>query len=129
MSKTLYTNKWARPDTCTALAFLTTRVREPNKYEWGKLVHIINYIRGTRDITLILSATGSGFLKWFIDESYEVHPNIRGHTCGILSMGRGFPIVTSTKQKLNTRSSTESYIFGFHDCMMAVLWKRYFMED
>ena len=43
-------------------------------------------------------------------------------------MGRGFPIVTSTKQKLNTRSSTETEIVGVDDCMPAVLWTRYFME-
>jgi len=29
-----------------------------------------------------------------------VHPNMRGHSGGGLSLGRGFPIVGSTKQKL-----------------------------
>jgi hypothetical protein len=43
-------------------------------------------------------------------------------------MGRGFPIVTSTKQKLNTRSSTESEIVSVDDCMPAVCWTRYFMQ-
>jgi hypothetical protein len=43
-------------------------------------------------------------------------------------MGRGFPIVTSTKQKLNTRSSTETEIVGVDDCMPAICWSRYFME-
>ncbi len=36
--------------------------------------------------------------------------------------------MTSTKQKLNTKSSTESEIVGVDDCMPAVLWTRYFME-
>ena len=43
-------------------------------------------------------------------------------------MGRGFPIVSSTKQKLNTRSSTEAEIVGVDDFMPAVCWTRYFME-
>ena len=43
-------------------------------------------------------------------------------------MGRGFPIVNSTKQKLNTRSSTETEIVGVDDCMPGVIWTRYFME-
>jgi hypothetical protein len=30
VAKTLYTTKRARPDTCTAIAFLTTRVRAPD---------------------------------------------------------------------------------------------------
>ena len=42
-------------------------------------------------------------------------------------MGRVFPIVTSTKQNLNTRSSTESEIFVVHSGMPDVCWTRYFM--
>ena len=130
VAKNIYTTKRVRPDTCTAVAFFTTRVREPDKDGWGKLFRIMKYIGGKRDIPLILSAndSGSGFLKWWIDASYAEHPNIRGHTGGGMSMVRGFPIVTSTKQKLNTLSSTESVIFGVYDCMLAVCWTRYFME-
>jgi hypothetical protein len=128
VAKTLYATKRARPDTCTAVAFLTTRVREPDTDDWAKMVHMMKYIRGTKTLPLILSANGSGILKWWIDGSFAVHPNMRGHTGGGLSMGRGFPIVSSTKQKLNTRSSTESEIVGVDDCMPAVLWTRYFME-
>jgi hypothetical protein len=43
-------------------------------------------------------------------------------------MGRGFPIVSSTKQKLNTQSSTETEIVGVDDCMPAVIWTRYFLD-
>ena len=77
---------------------------------------------------LILSANGSGILKWWVDASFAVHPNMRGHSRGGLSLGRGFPIVSSTKQKLNTRSSTETEIVGADDFMPAICWTRYFME-
>jgi hypothetical protein len=53
---------------------------------------------------------------------------MRGHTGGGLSMGRGFPIVNSTKQKLNTRSSTETELVSVDDCMPAVLWTRLFLK-
>ena len=43
-------------------------------------------------------------------------------------MGRGFPIVSSTKQKLNTRSSTESELVGVDDMMPSILWTRYFLK-
>ena len=33
-AKTLYTTKRDRPDTCMAVAFLTTRVRAPDLYNW-----------------------------------------------------------------------------------------------
>ena len=54
------------------------------------------------DMPLILGSNSSGVLNWFVDASFAVHPNMRGHTGGGLTLGRGFPIVTSTKQKLNT---------------------------
>jgi hypothetical protein len=77
---------------------------------------------------LILSANGSGILKWWVDASFDVHPNMRGHSGGGLSLGRGFPNVSSTKQKLNTRSSTETEIVGADDFMPVICWTRYFMK-
>jgi hypothetical protein len=117
VAKMLYATKCARPDTCTAIAFLMMRVRAPDKDDWTKLVHLMKYLRGTRTLPLILSANGSGILKWWVDASFAVHPNMRGHSGGGLSLGIGFPIVSSTKQKLNTRSSTETGIVGADDFM------------
>ena len=57
---------------------------------------------------ITLGGIGVNILKWYVDASSSVHPNMRGHTGGGLTLGRGFPIVNLTKQKLNTRSSTES---------------------
>ena len=115
VAKTLYTTKWERPDTHTAVAFLTKIVIGTNKDDWGKLVHLMKYIRGTREIYLILSANGSGVLKWWIGASYEEHPNMWGHTGGGISVGRRFPILASTKQKINNCSSTGSDIVGVHE--------------
>jgi hypothetical protein len=128
MAKSLYATKRARPDTCTTIALLTTRVREPDKDDWTKLVHLMRYIRCICTIPLILSANGSGILKWWMDASFTVHPNMRGHSGGGLSLGCGFTIVSSTKQKLNTRSSTETEIVGVDDFMLAICWTRYFMK-
>jgi hypothetical protein len=129
VAKTLYATKQARPDTCTAIAFLTTRVRAPDKDDWKKLVHLMRYVRGTHTMPLILSANGTGILKWWVDASFAVHHNLRGHSGGGLSLGCEFPIVTSTKQKVNTWSSTESEIVGANDFMPAICWTCYFMES
>jgi hypothetical protein len=128
VAKTLYSTKRARSDTWTAIAFLTTRVREPDKDDWTKLVHLMRYIRVTGTMPLILSANGSGILKWWVDASFAVHPNMRGHLGGGLSLGRGFPIVSSTKQKLSTWSSAETEIVGADEFMPAICWTRYFMK-
>jgi hypothetical protein len=46
---------------------------------------------------------------------------MRGHTGGELTMGQGCPIVSLTKQKINTQSSTESEIVGVNDMMSSIL--------
>jgi hypothetical protein len=67
VATTLYGTKRTRPDTCTAIAFLTTRVRAPDKEDWTKLVHLMRYIRGTPTMPIILSDNGSGILKWWVE--------------------------------------------------------------
>jgi hypothetical protein len=128
VAKILYSTNRSRPDTCIAIAFLTSRVRAPEKDDWNELVHLMRYIRGTCTMSLIMSANVSGILKWWVDASFEVHPNMRGHSGGGLSLGRGFPIVSFTKKKINTRSSTETEIVGADDFMPVICWTRYFMK-
>ena len=48
--KTLYDTKRARPDTCTAIKFLTTRVQAADEDDWEKLVHMMQYLRGTSNL-------------------------------------------------------------------------------
>jgi hypothetical protein len=52
---------------------------------------------------------------------------MRSHTGGEMTMGRGFPIASSTKQRLNTRSSTESELVGVDDIMPIIVWSCYFL--
>ena len=76
----------------------------------------------------VLTTDRSGILKWWVDTSFAVHPNMRGHSGGGLSLDKGFPIVSSTKQKLNTRSSMETEIVGADDFMPMICWTRQFLE-
>jgi hypothetical protein len=128
VAKVLFATKRARPDTGPPVSYLTTRVRESNRNDWSKMAHMMEYIRKTKRLPLILRADGSGMLKWYVDASHGVHPNMRGHTGGGLTMGTGFPITASTKQKLNTKSSTETEIVGVDDLMPGILWSRLFLE-
>jgi hypothetical protein len=52
---------------------------------------------------------------------------MRGHTGGGLTMGQGFPTVASWKQKLNTKSLTESKLVDANDMMPIMVWTRYFL--
>eukprot|EP00957_Ditylum_brightwellii_P182746 13919673-Ditylum_brightwellii.AAC.1 len=53
---------------------------------------------------------------------------MRSHTGGLLVLGKGAAFATSTKQKLNTRSSTKAELVGVNDVMPQILWTQYFLE-
>ena len=76
VAKMLFATKHVRPDTGTTMSFLTTRVSEPDVDDWKKLAHLMRYIRGTKELPLILSANSGGMLKWWVDGSHGVHPNM-----------------------------------------------------
>ena len=124
----LFATKIARPDTGTAISYLTTRVIDPDQSNWMKMVHLFKFVRVDNDLPLILSVDKSGILKWYIDGSHVVHPNMRGHTGKGPTIKQGFSISVLSKQKLNTRSSTELENFGFYQLMPLVLWTRSFLE-
>jgi hypothetical protein len=118
----------ARKDLQTAVAFLTTRVRSPDEDDWEKLKKVLRYLKSTLNLPLILRADNLNIIKWWVDASYACHGDCQGHTGATMSLGKGSVSSMSKKQKINTRSSTESELVGADDTMPGVMWTRYFME-
>ena len=111
----MFAAKRARPDLQTAVAFLCTRVASPDKDDYKKLAKVIRYIRGTIHLPLVLGWDGSGRLVWSIDASFAVHMDMKSHTGYCLTLGKGSVLSGSTKQKITTRSSTESELVDVDD--------------
>jgi hypothetical protein len=127
-AKCLFLTKRPRPDISTPVAFCTTRVRKPDEDNWKKLQRMIRYLRGSLELPLILSADGTSSIKWWVDGSHGVHYDMRGHTGGMASLGKGALMPTSIRQKINTRSSTETELVGADDMMPQIMWTNYFMN-
>jgi hypothetical protein len=53
---------------------------------------------------------------------------MRSHTGGVMSLGVGGIIAKSTKQKLNTKSSTEAELVGASDYLPNTIWVKMFLE-
>ena len=106
VAKVLNLLKWLRPNILVAIAFLTTLVRETDVEDWKKLGHMVDYLCSSKDLPLLLGADKTGIIKWYVDASFAVHPNMRGHTESVMTLGWGAPVVASSKQKMNTHSST-----------------------
>ena len=57
-----------------------------------------------------------------------MHPDMRSQTGGTRSLGKGAIISTSIKQKMNTKSSTETELIAADDLMPHILWTNYFLN-
>ena len=128
VAKGLFLCKRARPDTQTAIAALCTRVKAPTQDDWVKLMRYMRYLNDTRDDDLTLSADDLRVLKWYTDVGFAIHPDFKSHTGGDLTFGRGCPLSLSRKQRLNTRSSTDSELVGTDDMSQMILWTASFMD-
>ena len=82
VAKALFASKISQPDIHTAVAFLTTRVRGPNGDDWKKLLRLMQYMRNTTEMPLTLPADGTNIVKWWVDRSYAVHPDMLSQTGG-----------------------------------------------
>jgi len=91
-------------------------------------MRVLKYLKGTINLFLTLTAVNTNVIKWWVDGAYAVHPDMRSHTRGMMSLGRGCVYGTSTKQKLNTKSSTETELVSTDDVMPQILWTN-FLKD
>ena len=64
----------------------------------------------------------------FVDAAHSVHPNMRGHTGGCITFGTGVVDSKSSKQKMNTRSSTETEVVGTSEYLPKNIFYELFME-
>ena len=129
MARLLYLAKRVRPDLLVTVSFLTTRVQCSTEEDLGKLDRCLRYLNSTSSLGIVLDCSkGLGVSAW-IDASYAVHFDMRSHTGAIVSLGKGPIAVLSSKQKINTKSSTEAELVGLSDATSAVIWQRDFLIE
>jgi hypothetical protein len=127
-AKLLFLCKRARPDIQTAVAFLSTRVQAPDTDDYKKLQRTMQYLRATTEMPLTIEMGQVLLPQWSIDASFAVHPDMCGHTGGNLTLGKGMVYGTSTRHKINTRSSTEAELVAVYDMLPQVIWTRNFLR-
>ena len=97
------------------MGFLTTRVKTPDEDDWAKLRRCLSYLEGTKYMKLTLEASNLRVIEWWVDASYTTHSDYKGHSRGMMSLGKGATTSSYNKQKQNVKSLTEGKIVGGHD--------------
>ena len=129
VSKLLYVSKRARLDIDLVISFMCTRVSKSTEEDWEKLERLIKYLKGTMEMVRIIGADSLDVMKTWVDASYATHTDMRGHTGGVISLGTGVVNNRSSKQKINTKSSTETEVVGASDFLPWTIWTKRFMEE
>ena len=83
---------------------------------------VVTFIDQTYSDVCLIGASTLGELYTWIDIPFVVHPNGRSHTGGGISMGLGVIHGRSGKQKLNTKSTTESELVGTSEYVPYNIW-------
>ena len=71
VAKLLYLAKRARPDILLATSYLTTRVTRATEGDLEKLSMCLEYLKGSKDITLRLNGRDYDTVTVYVDASYE----------------------------------------------------------
>jgi hypothetical protein len=127
-ARLLFLLKRARPQIQTAVAFLRTRTVCPYCDDYQKLGRVVKHLRKYPTLAVTLQADGLHEVRWSVDASFAVHEEMKSHTGGCGTLGKGAFLTMSNKQKLNPRSSTEAELVGVDDMMCKILWTQYFLK-
>jgi hypothetical protein len=115
VAKLLYLAKRTRPDILLPTNFLCTRVLRPTVQDWKKLMRIYKYLLGTKNLCIYLQADDDNCVKGYYDASYGVHSDMKSHTGACSTIGKGAVYVTSCKQSIVAKSSTEAEMIAVSD--------------
>ena len=107
----------------TTISYLMTRVLKSNEKDWDKLKRCLGFLKGSINDKRVIGADSLRDLHVWIDASHAIHANMRGHTGGTMSMGRGTLHCKSSKQRLNTKSTTESELVGLSEYLPYDIWQ------
>ena len=128
-AKLLYVMQRARPDSETAVSFMCSRVSKSTKDDWRKLRRVLRFLNQTIDEPRIIGASSLTELFTWIDAAFGVHHDMRSQTGGCMSFGWGTVHSRSSKQKLNTISSTEAEIVGASEYYPRNIFLIMFLEE
>lgn len=117
VAKLLYLAKRTAPELLPAISFLSSRVHSPTDEDWAKLERVLKYLNANPKCQIVLSIGDDNTLLVVIyaDASYGVHLDGKSHTGIVIFVGGALVFVSSSKQKLVTKSSSEAELVAASD--------------
>ena len=73
-------------------------------------------------MTKIIGMDGLTIVKAYVNASYAVYHDMRGHNGGLITVGKRVIHIKTNTQKLNTKSSTGNEVEAASDYMPWTIW-------
>ena len=116
--KLMWLAKRCAPEILVSIAYLSTRIQCANENDLEKLNRVIKYLNN-KDIKFEIrfgnNKSNHIQIDSFIDVSYAVHADMKSHTGEVMRINNGPGHVSSNKQNINTKSTTEAELVGLSD--------------
>ena len=125
-AKNLFSSQHSHLDTKLTVAFPCTWVKSPDEDDWKKLLWSLFCLHCTKHLHLILEATNPAIVQWWANTAFTVHHDMKSHTGATMTSRKGTIQAISSKQKLNTKSSTEAESVAADNTMSHTLQTKYF---
>jgi hypothetical protein len=109
------------------VSFLATRVLVATDGDWKKLVRVLRYVRGSKGLGICLEVSEPVCVWASVEVSYGTHDDMRSHSGVVISLGRGPVYASSSRQRLDTKSSTEVELVALSDAAGQIVWTRDFL--
>jgi hypothetical protein len=113
----MYLARRVRPDILITTSFLYTRTMKATREDDDKLGRAMRYINSTQELGMIIDAHLGVRVIAYVNASYAVHADFKSI------------FVKSSKQKINTKSSTEAELVGVSDALSQIIWTRDFLLE
>ncbi len=130
--KIMYAAIRTRPDILYQTSNLATRATCPTKKDMERLMNILKYLHGTKDISLIYRSNGNNVLSCYIDASFNCYPDARGHTGFVIfpdTIGSSGILYKSIKQKRVADSSAEAELMALHESVQYLIYMSNLFEE
>lgn len=97
--------------------------------DWDKLKRVLDYLPEWRTGWHLGPRSGQlTNMRCCVDASYATHEDMKSQTGRTTLFGRGAIMCKSSKQTLNTKSSSEAELVGASDCITKPTWLKTFMS-
>ena len=130
VARLLYLCRRARIDIYLPVLYLCTKVKCPTEADAAKLDRVMGYLSLTKHKRRLIAGDGDmSRLYAFIDASFSVHDDGKGHTGMVIMWGNVAVAVVSKKQKIATKDSTEAELVALSDMIEKTEWAHEYLKE